>query len=164
MVAINLLPWQTQQNDHQRREILFAFGSLLATVAIIVMAYVAWLMYQENSLSRQIQLNQSRLSRMQASRVDAQFSNQQENIAYNRQVFASLARASSFKVCISALQFSANKVVFQGQAPSSVMLIAFLQNAAVTSLFTEIQVVRLQELVTGGISFECHGIKGAVAR
>lgn len=163
MVAINLLPWQTQQIDPQRRKIFFAFGSSLLTIILIVMIIVVWMMYEESALSRQIQSNQTRLSRMQVPRVNAQFSNQQRNIDYNRQVIANLARASAFKVCISALQFTASKVVFQGQAPSSAMLTAFLQNAAIASLFPEIQVIRLEELTTGGISFECHGFKSAVA-
>jgi hypothetical protein len=104
-----------------------------------------------------------RIKRVQVSHLNKQFNHQQETLVYKRQVLAGLVRAASFKVCISALQFTANKVIFQGQASSSATLIAFLQNVELTSLFAEIQVVRLQELMTGEISFECQGIQNKVA-
>lgn len=163
MITINLLPWYEQQNSQQRVALLLTFGCILAAVIFMTLAYVVWLLYQENSLTQQIHLNQVQFKRAQASRFNEQSNHQQEELIYKKQVLASLVRAASFKVCISALQFTANKVIFQGQASSSATLIAFLQNAALTSLFAEVQVVRLQELVTGAISFECHGIQNKVA-
>lgn len=163
MITINLLPWHEQQNNQQRFAVLYTFGSILAVIIFMTLIYVVWLMYQENSLTQQIHLNQMRFKRAQTSHLTEQFNHQQEELIYKKQVLASLVHAASFEVCVSALQFTANKVIFQGQASSSATLIAFLQNAALTSLFAEVQVVRLQELVTGGISFECHGIQNKAA-
>lgn len=161
MVAINLLPWRERQSEFQRQQILFAFAVVMLVVVFIILSYLSWYVYQKNNFTRQLLQNRARLLRVrsQASQNATEFNNQNDAFRYHQRVLAALQTASTFNLCISALNFTKTDFIFAGMASSSSELSAFLQTASLAAQFSEIQVVRLQAMPNGEVNFTCRGIK-----
>ena len=167
MLNINLLPWREQKQLSEKRKVLQFGISAFCFSFILILSWYYFLKWKIFHLERKItelQIEQKEFAKTPTNKP-SEITNETNNAFLRYQhatklFFSDLVKLPDNNICFTEIIRDKNRMIFTGNAYSTIALTTFLTQWKSAYLFSEIRIKQIQkDDVTGLVKFRFDGIE-----